>query len=297
MSPLIRQRVIEWWTGTMASRIEPGGAVVLIMARWHESDLAGFLLREDPENWRELRLPAVCDDPGSDPLGRDAGEALWPERWPIEALEARRREVSLALGEAVWLAQYQQRPMPPGGGMFPERQWRFMGAHEVPDGLSWVRTWDLAASKDSGDWTVGARMARLPDGRFVIDGVVRGQWDSWRVRDELVGTARRDPERTSIDLPQDPGQAGKAQAQQLIALLPGYNVKAAPVTGSKEVRAAGYAAQQQAGNVVLVEGPWNGAWVAEHASFPRGSHDDQVDCGAGAFNALVGESKPAVRWM
>jgi len=80
MSPLIRRRVQEWWTGTMASRLEPGAAVILIMARWHEDDLAGFLLREEPGEWRVLRLPAVADDV-DDPLGREMGAPLWPERF------------------------------------------------------------------------------------------------------------------------------------------------------------------------------------------------------------------------
>lgn len=298
MSPLVRERVKEWWTGTMASRVEPGGAVILIMARWHEDDLAGFLLREDPEAWRELRLPAICDDPDNDPMGRALGEPLWPERWPLEALEQRRREVSLTLGEMVWLAQFQQRPSKPGGGMFPEDRWGFVGAHDLPDDLRWVRGWDLAASEGTGDWTVGARMARLPDGRFVIDGVVRGRWDSHRVREEIAAAAARDPEGTAIELPQDPGQAGKDQAQQLVALLAGYDVTSRTQTGSKEIRATGYAAQQQARNVLLVEGPWNGAWVAEHAGFPRGTHDDQVDTGTTAFNAIVaGPGEPNVRWL
>ena len=182
--------------------------------------------------------------------------------------------------------------------MFPERKWRFMAAYEVPDGLAWVRGWDLAASEGGGDWTVGARMARLPDGRFLIDDVVRGQWEGHRWRQEMQTAAARDPDGTGIELPQDPGQAGKDQAQQLVALLAGYNVSAKPQTGSKEVRAAGYAAQQQAGNLVLVEGGWNGAFVAEHTSFPTGSHDDQVDAGATAFNALVGgPGEPRIRWI
>jgi predicted phage terminase large subunit-like protein len=298
MSPLIRQRVIEWWTGTMASRIEPGGAVILIMARWHENDLAGFLLKEDPDSWRELRLPAVCDDPDNDPMGRAAGEPLWPERWPAEALAQRKRDVTLSLGEAVWQAQYQQRPLPPGGGMFPEKQWRFMRRDEVPDGLRWVRGWDLAATKDGGDWTVGCRMAVLPDGRYVVDDVVRGQWEGHEVRAQLTGAVQRDPDFTEIELPQDPGQAGKDQAQQLILMLSGQNVKARTQTGSKEVRAVGYSAQQQAGNVVLVEGDWNGQWVTEHAAFPKGSHDDCVDCGATAFNILARDAgAPMPRWM
>lgn len=297
MSPLVRKRVQDWWTGTMASRIEPGGAVILCMARWHEDDLAGFLLREDPEHWRELRLPAVCDDPDSDPLGRGLGEPLWPERWPKEDLDRRRREVSLSLGEVVWLAQYQQRPAPPGGGMFPEKKWRFTRYKRLPAELRWVRAWDLAATDGKGDYTASCRMARLEDGRVVIDGVVRGQWDSFTVRQEMRRAAAEDPEGTEIEIPQDPGQAGKDQAQQLAAMLAGHNVSVKPVTGSKEVRATGYAAQQQAGNVALVVGDWNGAWVAEHAAFPRGTHDDQVDAAATAFNALVGSGEPNVRWL
>jgi predicted phage terminase large subunit-like protein len=288
MSPLVRKRVQDWWTGTMASRIEPGGAAIIIMARWHEDDLAGFLLREDGDNWRELRLPALCDDPAVDPMGRALGEPLWPERWPAEALKQRERDVSLSLGAAVWLAQYQQRPQPPGGGMFPEAKWRFIPRSELPDELRWVRAWDLAASKDTGDYTAGCRMARLADGRFVVDDVVRGQWEGHDVRRQLVAASERDPRRVEIELPQDPGQAGKDQGQQLVSLLAGRTVKARPQTGSKEVRATGYAAQQQAGNVLLVEARWNGAWVAEHAAFPRGAHDDQVDAGATAFNALAG---------
>src|SRR5690606_29964516 len=91
-----------------------------------------------------------------------------------------------------------------------------------------------------------------------------------------------------VELPQDPGQAGKDQAQQLVAMLAGRSVTARIQSGSKEVRATGYSAQQQAGNVVLVEGDWNGAWVAEHRGFPRGAHDDQVDAAATAFNFLAG---------
>lgn len=288
MSPLVRQRIIEWYTGTMASRIEPGGAVVIIMARWHSDDLAGYLQREDPDTWRVLRLPAICDDPAADAMGRQAGEPLWPERWPLEALAERKRDVTMALGEAVWLAQYQQRPAAIGGGTFPEGRWGFIAPHDVPDGLRWVRAWDLAATEGAGDWTVGARMARLPDGRFVIDDVRRGQWDARDARARIKAAADMDPPGTTHELPQDPGQAGKDQAQQLVSLLAGHIVHARPQSGSKEVRAAGYAAQQQAGNVVLVEGQWNGAWVSEHAAFPRGSHDDQVDTGATAFNALAG---------
>lgn len=290
MSPLKRQRVKEWWTGTMESRIEPGGAVILVMARWHTDDLAGFLLAEAPDEWTEVRLPAVADDP-DDPLGRQIGEPLWPERFDTAELERRKTATSLALGETVWLAQYQQRPTAPEGGMFPEGRWQF--APTVNHGwepIRWVRGWDLAATDGGGDWTVGALVGRTADDGVVVADVVRGQWSAAEVRDRIRATAATDPPGTRIVLPQDPGQAGKAQAEQLVGMLAGFDVASEPQTGSKEVRATGLAAQQQAGRVILVEGPWNGPFVAELAGFPRAVHDDQVDAVASGFNGLVGRA-------
>jgi predicted phage terminase large subunit-like protein len=303
MSPLERDRVWNWWTGTMVSRLEPGAAAILVMARWHEDDLAGRLLAGHDEEdegppWRLLRLPALCDDPVADPLGRELGEPLWPERLPRKVLLQRKAEVSRNRGEAVWDAQYQGSPKTPGGGLFPEDKWRFCRVDDLPaDGVTWCRAWDLAASEDQGDWTVAAKVGRLPDGRFVITDVVRGQWDGFTVRTRMKGIAEADGWSVPIELPQDPGQAGKAQVQQLIAMLAGHSVRALPQTGSKETRAAGYAAQQKAGNVLLTEGTWNGPWVAEHGQFPRGTHDDQVDAGATGFNAVVADEGVGIRWM
>lgn len=288
MSPLVRQRVKDWWTGTMESRIEPGGAVILIMARWHEDDLAGFLLKEAPEEWTEVRLPAVADS-ADDPLGRELGEALWPERFPVEELERRRIATSLSLGDAVWMAQYQQTPRSPKGGMFPADNWQLAEVLNIGWGVqSYVRAWDLAATDGGGDYTVGALLGRCSDGRTVVVDVVRGQWGAHDVRSRIISTAKTDPPGTVTVLPQDPGQAGKAQAQQYAALLAGHSVVLEPQTGSKEVRATGWAAQQQAGNVIVLAGPHRDTLVAEHQGFPRASHDDIVDACSSAFNQLVG---------
>lgn len=300
MSPLIRRKVQEWWAGTMTSRIEPGGAVIVLCSRWHEDDLPGWLQREG-ENVRVLRLPAVADDPG-DPLGRATGEALWPERWPLDELEKKHRQTAMVHGEAVWLAQYQQTPKKPEGGMFPSDRWSFLPGLPVEAEYQalWVRGWDLAATEDGGDWTVGALIGMLPDGfsaaipvdgkrpRFIVADVVRGQWSADRVRAEMVAAAQRDPAGTRVALPQDPGQAGKDQVQQLKRLLAGYDVVARPVQGAKELRAAGLSAMQRDGQIALVvDDLWNGPLVAELEGFPRGSHDDQVDALAEAYNVAV----------
>jgi predicted phage terminase large subunit-like protein len=242
-------------------------------------------------------MPGFCDDPDTDPLGRELGEALWPERWPVSELTKQRKQLSLLMGGAVWNAQVQQRPNEAGGSVFPEAKWRFVKAHELPDDVTWCRGWDLAATEGGGDWTVGVRVGRLFDGRFVIGHVERGQWDGHTWRQKMRSAAAGDPDGTMVKLPQDPGQAGKDQAQQLIAHMAGFDASANPVTGNKEIRANSYAAQQQAGNVLIVEGEWNARFVSEHTDFPRGSHDDQVDAAATAFNALAEFGEPGIRWL
>src|SRR5690606_24215892 len=124
----------------------------------------------------------------------------------------------------------------------------------LPPVRSWVRAWDLAATEDGGDYTVGALLGRCEDGRTVVGDVMRRQWGAHEVRSRIAATAANAPADTRVVLAQDPGQAGKAQAQQYAAMLAGYEVRMEPQTGSKEVRATGWAAQQQAGNVALVAG-------------------------------------------
>ena len=205
--------------------------------------------------------------------------------------------MTLSVGESIWLAQAQQTPQAPSGGMFPEDKWLWAPSITVADSraTTWCRAWDLAATDGAGDYTVGALLGLLPTGGFMIRDLVRGQWSADDVRRKMRECALNDPPGTHIEFPQDPGQAGKDQAQQLSRMLAGYDVRAVPVTGSKELRVTGFAAQQQAGNVTVLEHSpghkWNGSLVDELKQFPKGRHDDIVDACATAFNWLVG--KPA----
>jgi predicted phage terminase large subunit-like protein len=100
-------------------------------------------------------------------------------------------------------------------------------------------------------------------------------------------TAAADGVQVEISLPQDPGQAGKVQARDLVSALAGYIVHASPETGDKVTRAEPIAAQAAAGNVRLVRGDWNEAFLDELTNFPAGSHKDQVDALSGAFARLL----------
>lgn len=127
-SPTMRKKVWDWWTSTARTRLQPGGAVIVIMTRWHEEDLVGRLISGDDEEnptWERIRLPALAEE--KDAIGRSAGEALWPEQYPLDALEAIRRDV----GSRDWLALYQQRPTAPEGAIW---RWKWITDGEVKFG-------------------------------------------------------------------------------------------------------------------------------------------------------------------
>jgi len=285
----IRDRVYDWFTTDVYSRLEPDGAVILIMTRWHEDDLAGRLLSRHPSEWTVVRLPALAE--ADDPLGRSPGEALCPARYPVDEL----LRIKSVLGSWAFEALYQQHPMPLEGGLF-KREWFSKFVDAVPVQVeARVRYWDKAATSGGGDYTVGVRMSRTADGLFYVEDVVRGQWSPGE-RDRVIAQcAALDGAETQIWFEQEPGSSGVDSVQALIRMLAGYSVHANRATGSKEVRAEPFAAQCEVGNVVLVKGEWNSAWLDEVLTFPSGQHDDQVDATSGAFTAL-GQARPVFAW-
>ena len=157
-----------------------------------------------------------------------------------------------------------------------------------PPNCRWVRHWDLAASKKSTSaCTAGVKIGRAPDGRFYVGNVIKVQEEGAVVRQIIAATAQADGLGVEISLPQDPGQAGKVQAQDMVAMLAGFVVVAEPETGDKETRAMPFAAQCQAGNVSIVRAGWNESYLDELCTFPTGKFKDQVDASSGAFGRLV----------
>jgi predicted phage terminase large subunit-like protein len=309
-SETIREKIWDWWRTTFRTRIWEGGAIVLIMTRWHEDDLAGRLLAEQAGAWRVLRLPALAETQAerdatderlglpsgqSDPLGREPGEPLCPERFSLGSLQDLQRDV----GSMGWAGQYQGTPRAPEGNRF-KRAW-FPIVEAGPAAGERVRYWDKAGTDGAGAFTVGLLMARGPDHLYYVADVVRGQWSAGP-RDEVMRqTAQLDRTRyggrVAIWVEQEPGSGGKESAEASIRLLAGFPVYAERVTDPKEVRAEPFAAQAEAGNVRLVRGPWNGPYIEEMISFPAGTYRDQVDATSGAFNKLVkakGGSSPGL---
>jgi hypothetical protein len=180
-----RQRdfIWDWYKSDVSTRLKPGGRVALVMTRWHKDDLGGQLEATAEDGWRVLRLPALAE--AGDPLGRPLGEPLWPE-WEGKDALARRRAL---IGDRAWSALYQQRPHAPGGSVFRIDRITETEAGEPDDHV--VRGWDFAATaKDDGnepDWTVGVKLWRAEDRRWVVLDVVR-----------IRGSSRKHPARTAV---------------------------------------------------------------------------------------------------
>lgn len=276
------------FTEALPSRVNNDrSAIVVIMQRLHERDTSGIILDRGLP-YVHLCLPMRfeadrrCVTPiFTDPRQHD-GELLFPERFG----EAQVADLERTMGTYASAGQLQQRPAPRGGGMF-RRDW-FPVVDAAPAGCKWVRGWDLAATaNDTAAWTAGVRIGRAPDGRFYIADSRRIQGSAADAERLIVNTASQDGAEVAGSLPQDPGQAGKAQAQYLIRQLAGYAYRATPESGDKETRALPLAAQAEAGNVLIVRGQWNREFLDELETFPMGKFKDQVDAASRAFADLV----------
>lgn len=269
-------------------------AIVLIMQRLHEQDVAAVALELDI-GFTHLNLPMEYepDTPCrtyvdgelffEDPRTEE-GQLLFPERFPAQEIERLKK----AKGSYAYAGQYQQRPTPRSGGMFQRGDFEIVDA--VPAGAKRCRAWDFAATKPKPgkkpDWTVGLKMAYV-GGIFYVEDVRRDQWSPADVERNLKNTASQDGLEVTVRMPQDPGAAGKADAETKIKLLAGYKVKTVQPTGDKATRATPASAQAEAGNVKLIRGRWNETFLDEVCSFPNAQHDDQVDAFADALNELA----------
>jgi len=302
-SPTEMRKAWEWYQEGLRPRMMPGSTVIMVMSRWRVDDPAGRIEEQmrgnpDGDQWETIHLPAIAECPKdedpetwTDVIGRKDGEALWPEVWPVDDL----LQIKASVDPMVWESRFQQNPSPREGGMFKVDNW--MRRPAAPEGLSRVRCWDLAATKDGGDWTVGVLMGRDHEDRFFVLDVQRFRMDGNEVKKQVLATARADGKGVPIRIEQERAGAGKAVIADYRRMLVGYNLIGARPEGTKEQRAMPYAAQQQDGNVYLVNSiGWEKDFIEEHRTFPRGRHDDAVDSASGAFDELTQMQPASVEW-
>lgn len=182
----------------------------------------------------------------------------------------------------------------PARGLYFKRSY-FRIVDVAPADCHWIRYWDRASSgeteavkrkKKDPDYTVGLKLGKTPSGLYVVGHVERFRESPFGVQDKVKTIASQDGKRCAIGIEQDPAQAGEAESLAYVRMLDGYNVRRFPARVDKVTRAQPVSAQAEAGNVVIVRGPWNDSLLNELEAFPESAHDDQVDALSGAHNAL-----------
>ncbi|MES1987998.1 MAG: phage terminase large subunit, partial [Pseudomonadota bacterium] len=173
-----------------------------------------------------------------------------------------------------------------------------------PDQLQWLETlplepiefwrgWDLASTV-GGDYTVGAKIGKAQDGRFIIADIVRIRAGTHERDAAILNTAAMDGRSVKISIPRDPGAAGVSQCLYLTKQLAGYSVVNTPESGDKITRASPFSAQVNVGNVAILRGAWNRDLLNEMANFPNSTHDDQIDAMSRSFSHLIEKSRVVI---
>ncbi len=341
-SEAVREEALRWFAETLPTRLNKQGesAIVVIMQRVHERDVAGLILKKDlgyehlclpmhfdrsrrcftsvkregggvekvarlkkdgeavPRWVTEPELEAEIEEAGK-PLGPEdqlsefqdltlwdtrveEGELLDPVRFPKVAVEELQETFRSWGGTYAEAGQLEQRPTPRGGGMFQKKDFGYLDA--APESVLWIRGYDLASTKEPhSPWSVGCKLGIDSEKRVVIADVDRRRATPGELDTMMRELALQDGLDAEIDFPQDPGQAGVAQKTHIKKVLHGYKAWSSPETGSKEDRAKPLAAQAEGGNLYLVRGPWNDAFVNEAAGFPNGEFKDQIDAASRAY--------------
>jgi predicted phage terminase large subunit-like protein len=173
------------------------------------------------------------------------------------------------------------------GDFFDRGDFNFI-ANEPTNITRRVRYWDKASTQGGGDWTVGTLAGLMDNGKVVIIDVVRFQGHPLVNEKKVRATAHADGLDVYIREEMEPGSSGVSIIDHYRRnVVNGFMYDGIRSTGSKEARATAYAGAAKAGNILVVQAQWNRDWLNEHEAFPEGSHDDQVDSGAGAFNFLT----------
>jgi predicted phage terminase large subunit-like protein len=310
-SPRVMEKLWDWYTSTLYTRLEPGvGSIVVIQTRWSENDLIGKLIESEKnvsekgrENWTIVDLPAISEDINSRPpmpehcelikdWREEAGIALCPQRYDITELE-RIRE---AIGSRDFASLYQQRPAPEGGNLFDPSWWQYYNHDtQMPEFQRIMLSVDCTfTDAKNSDYVVGLVVGQAGNRFYVLD-LVREKMDIVKT---ITMIQRMHTKHllsgTIIEL----AASGYAAYQLLSQKIPGL-IGFKPEK-SKVARASGIVPMVEAGNIFLpASAVWLEAFINEFSLFPASKNDDQVDSLTMAINYMSQRTTPQmteVQW-
>jgi len=276
-SEVYRDKLWDWWRSTFITRLEPGGGIILIQTRWHEDDLAGRILKHERDEWEVLNLPAIAEQ--DDPLGRTPGEALWPGRFPVAALEEKRS----SMGDLDFERLYQQRPSLQEGNIIHKEWWKdYVTLPEGKPQIS-VQSYDTAfKEKETNDYTAFQHWAAYPNGFYLLR--------AWRERlifPDLIERMVEEFKARPCDYVLVEDKASGQSAIQMLERKTRLPVLPCKAETDKVARLKPAEPKVKTGQCYLPRDDRAAAdMVEEIAAFPLGSFDDQVDTFSQAMNFL-----------
>lgn len=289
-SPTQRTLIKNWFTSTAYTRLMPGGGVLIIQTRWHDDDLAGWLIscmREaekeaeangqwpvDADKWEVIEYPAIAI---KNEQYREKGEALHAARYPLSAL----LKIKRTCGERDWNALFQQNPVPEEGAYFTKEMIRYYDG-SAPHGLSVIAAADLAISKqEHAHYSVICVVGvDEKDDVYILD-ARRGRWDANEIVNELITVQREwvpqliGIERTHVEQAIGPFLDKRIREEKMWGMA---IESLSPGRRDKQLRAKPIQGRMRQGKVLFPRGRAFCEWmIPELMRFPNGVHDDAVD--------------------
>ncbi len=270
-SEIIRKKVWKWYTSTFYTRRMPGAAIIIILTRWHEDDLAGRLLekqKQGGDQWEVINLQAIENE------GTNHEKALWPEWYPLEDLH----QIKSVIGDRDWSALYQQNPVPDEGIYFTKDKFRWYD--KLPDNLTFYGGSDYAVTEDGGDFTEHGVFGVCPN-----DNVYIADWWSGQTQSDVWIETQLDlvlkwkammwgSEMGAIRKAVEPFLELRMRQRRAFTTLEWLPTQA----NNKEAGARTFQALVNSGLVYLPKGEqWAMDLVNQLVLFPAGKYDDKVD--------------------
>lgn len=272
MSDTAMDNTYEWYTSGPRQRLQPGGAIVVVMTRWSEKDLTGQLIKaqaktEKGDKWEVIEFPAIMP----------SGNPIWPEYWKIEELE----KVKAAISESKWQAQYQQQPTSDETAIIKREWWKKWTKPRVPPLLHIIQSYDTAFSKkESADYSAITTWGVFQDDGMLGPSLImmdaqKGRWDFPELKRIALDKYKEyNPDSVIIEAK----ASGMPLTQELNRLgIPISNFT--PSRGNdKLTRVNSVSPVFESGKVYYPEGyEWAEEVIEECAAFPYGEYDDYVD--------------------
>lgn len=315
-----------WYRTVARTRLEPGAVIIIVATRWVKNDLHGKIMKLQELTGRNffeyVTLPALAyEDPPEnlpperwplgypDPLGRAPGAPLFPERYSKQDIE----NLKIELGGRWFEAMFQQNPHGDEGSVIDinlintkgkeEYQQLLRDINNEPENFIIARWWDMASTKNAGDYTCGTRLIlNVKTNETCVDDVIRGQFGPAKAESIFKTTAQLDFNRfprMRLGMEEEPGSSGKYSIRHFQEILNAVDNsqrlvhESASTKGSKLLNAQPWLAHVETGKCSILESGWNQGFLDEVEMFPEGLNDDQVDSVSGSYRLaknLIGQS-------